>query len=190
MLATVAGAILCAIIVAGRNHYFAERLQAWSALADVRGISNVELRSRVDVMEEVDGVSFAIEGRPDSVVEIGSLGEYENSGRFPVRRIGKWTFRVSGRRHMGAHAKATGEPLEANYFGSHIGLGPDNPYNALVPFELNTLQDVVDHYEEIVELLETWPRESAPGTVTLEDGSIQHYYVIEDPGSENSNSGQ
>jgi hypothetical protein len=50
----------------------------------------------------------------------------------------------------------------------------------LIPFEINTLQDVVDHYAELVRLFETWPREAEPGTVTLEDGTTQYFYVIED----------
>ena len=180
MLTTAAVGVLCAMFVAGRNVYFAERRQAHAVLAGVEGISNIHLQSCIDVTEEVNSVTFALDGRPDSVIELGGWSDYENSGRFYVGRIGKWTFRVSGRRHMSAHAKATGEPVESEYFGGHIELGPHSPYSDLFPFEVNTLQDLVDHYQDLVELLETWPRESAAGTVTLDDGSTQYYYVIED----------
>jgi hypothetical protein len=84
---------------------------------------------------------------------------------------------------MGAHVEATGEPVESEYFGGHIELGPGSPYNDLIPFELNTLQDLVDHYQDLVDACETWPREAQPGAVTLDDGSTQYYYVVEDPPS-------
>ena len=82
---------------------------------------------------------------------------------------------------MGAYIAATGDPVESEYSGGYMVLGPGSPYSELIPFEVNTLQDVVDHYEDFVDLFETWPRESKPGTVKLEDGSTQHYYVVEEP---------
>lgn len=82
---------------------------------------------------------------------------------------------------MGAYIAATGDPVESKYSGGYIALGPGSPYSELIPFKVNTLQDVVDHYEDLVDLFETWPGESKPGTVKLEDGSTQYYYVVEEP---------
>jgi len=180
MLATAAVALVCALFVGGRNLYFAERRQAHSVLAEVEGISDINLRTYVDGTEEVTSITFRVDGQPDSIIELGGLWHYENSGRFYVARIGKWTFRVSGRRHLGAYIEKTGEPVESEYSSDHIGFGPHSPLNDLIPFEANTLQDIVDHYQDLVELLETWPRESEPGKVTLDDGTIQYYYVVEE----------
>lgn len=81
---------------------------------------------------------------------------------------------------MGNVLESTGEPIESNYIAGHLELGPASPYSDLIPFEVNTLQDVVDQYAEIVDLLETWPREAKPGSVKLEDGTTQYFYVIEE----------
>jgi hypothetical protein len=113
-------------------------------------------------------------------VVLGGLTHYANDGRFSVSRIGKWTFRVSGRRHLGAYSADTGKPVESEYVGFGIELGPNSPYQKLFPFELNTLQDVVDHYPELVDLFESWPRETEPGKVLLGDGTHQQYFVIEE----------
>lgn len=51
---------------------------------------------------------------------------------------------------------------------------------SVIPFEIKTIQDVVDHYQELVDLFESWPRETEPGTVTLEDGTTQYYDVVEE----------
>ena len=181
LLVIVAVAVVCALFVAARNTYYADRRQTESALAKVSGISDVQLHSYVDVIEEVNSSSFSVDGHPGSIVELGGLGRYADEGRFSVGRIGKWTFKISGRRELGAYRADTGEPVESNYFGGHIVLGPDSPYRQLIPFEVATLQDVVDHYADFIGLLDSWPRQSKPGSVMHEDGSTQYYYVIEDP---------
>lgn len=179
LLFIVAGAaVVCALYVAARNLYFAERHQTESALAEVRGISDIQLHSYMDTVEEVNGSRFSVDGLKNSVIKIGSLSHYGDKRRFSLNQIGKWTFRTSGRRHMGAYQASTGAPVESDYIGWHVELGPNSPYNELIPFEINTLQDVVDHYQELVDLFETWPREANPGTVTLEDGTTQFFYVV------------
>ena len=182
LLLVVAGvAVVCALLVSARNTYYADRRQTESALAKVRGISDVQLHSHFDVTEEVNRSSFSVDGYPGSIVELGGLGRYADQSRFSVSRVGKWTFRVSGRRYGGAYKADTGEPVESNYFGGNILLGPNSPYKELIPFEVDTLQDAVNHYADLIDLFDSWPRESEPGSVMLEDGSTQYYYVVEDP---------
>ena len=183
LIAAAAVAVMCALFVAARNQYYAERRQVNSVLADVDGISIISLNSHIDVTEEINGTSISVDLHPGSIVQLGGLRDYEDTGRFFVSRIGNWRFNVSGRRHLGAYIAATGEPVESEYFGNHIVLGPGSPYSDLIPFEVNTLQDVVDHYEDLADLFETWPGESNRGTVTLEDGTTQDYYVVKDPSS-------
>ena len=181
LLFVAAAAVVCALLVAARNLYDADRRQAQSILVEVKGISDIQLHSHIDVTEEVNSTSFSVDGHPDSIIGIGGLGHYEDDGRFSVSRIGKWRFRVSGHRYGGVYRADTGKPVKSDYFGWHIGLGPHSPYSELIPFEVNTLQDIVDHYADLVDLFETWPRESEPGTVMLDDGSTQYFYVVEDP---------
>lgn len=68
-----------------------------------------------------------------------------------------------GCRVMGATDSETGKPVESKYLSSHIEFGRQSPYNALIPFEFKTLQDVVDHYQDLVELFDSWQSESKPG---------------------------
>ena len=54
LLVVVGVAVLCSLYVAARNIYYAERRQAQSALAKIKGISNIDLHSYIDVTEEVN----------------------------------------------------------------------------------------------------------------------------------------
>jgi hypothetical protein len=180
LLLIAAVAVMCALLVVARNTYYADRRQTESALAKVKGISDVKLLPYVDIIEEVNSSSFTIDGHSGSIVQLDGLGEYADNGRFTVSRIGKWKFRVSGRRHLGAYKADSREPVESDYLGGSIEFGPNSPYKELIPFEIDTLQDLADHYGELVNLFESWPREVKPGTVTLEDGTTQFFYVIEE----------
>jgi hypothetical protein len=173
-------AVACTLYVAALNYYYSDRHHAKSVLSQVKGISNIKLLSYIDVIEEINGSSFSVDGQPDSMITVGGLRAYEDQGSFSVSKIGKWRFRIFGKRHMGSFLTSTGEPIESNYLSGHLELGPASPYRDLIPFEVNTLQDVVDHYTEFVDLLESWPRESKPGSVNLEDGTTQFFYVIEE----------
>ena len=179
LLVFVVIAVMCELFVVGRNTFYSERRRTESALATIKGISNIQLHSCVDVIEEVNSSSFSVDSHPGSIIGVGGLCYYAEKHRFAVSQIGKWRFRISGRHYGGAYVAATGEPVESDYFGWHIALGVDSPYRELIPFEVNTLQDVVDHYQKLVDLFETWPREAEPGTVTLEDGTTQFFYVVE-----------
>lgn len=181
LLSASIAAVLCALFVAARSRYYADRVQVRSALAGVKGISDVTPHSHVDVLEEVNSTSVKLDGIPDSVITFGGFGNYEDTGMFSIGRVGKWRFRVHGRRQGVVFDADTGEPIESEYSGGHIMFGPASPYNKLLPFEINTVQDLVDHYVDLIDVLATWPSESEPGSVILDDGSTQFYFVIEDP---------
>jgi hypothetical protein len=180
LIAVTSVAVACTIYVAALNYYYSDRHHAKSVLAQIKGISNIKLLSCIDVVEEVNGCSFSVDGQPDSKITVGGLSAYEDQGSFSVSKIGKWRFRIFGKRHMGNVLERTGEPIESNYLSGHLELGSSSPYRDLIPFEVNTLQDVVDHYAEFVDLLESWPREAKPGSVKLENGTTQFFYVIEE----------
>jgi hypothetical protein len=180
LLTVVAVVFLFALFVPARDAYYSERRQTEAVMAELKGISNVRLQSHVDVTEGVHATSFTVDACPGSVVELAGVCAYQDSGVFSVSRIGKWSFRISGRRDVGVYVAATGEPVESDYIGCHLRLGVSSPYRELIPFEVNALQDVVDHYQELVDLFESWPREAEPGAVTLEDGTTQYYFVVEE----------
>jgi len=173
-------AVVCTIYVAAINYFYADRHHAKSVLGEVKGIGSIKLLSHIDIVEEVNGSSFSVEGQPGSVIAVGGLRTYKDDGSFTVSKIGKWRFRVLGQRHLGNFLENTGVPVESNYLSDHLELGSTSPYKDLIPFEVNTLQDVVDHYAELVDLLESWPRKAIPGSVTLQDGTTQFFYVMED----------
>lgn len=179
LLTTAAVGVACSLYLYARNFYYAERRETQAVLRDVKGIA-YEITTFADDVEEVARVNITLDEHPDSHIAISGLGKYRSDRRFGISRIGKWRFVIYGRHYAGAYLEATGEPVESDYLGGHIELGPYSPYNKIIPFKVHTLHDLVEHYQELVDLFETWPREAEPGTLTLEDGSPQYFYVVED----------
>nr|MCU0720530.1 hypothetical protein [Pirellula sp.] len=175
---TLVVAIICSLISFAYRMYYSERYAVESFLKEIDGIG-YSISTHEDFIEEVASVTITLKDLPDSRIVVYGLATYESRGAFALGEIGKWRFVIQGRRFLGATDSSTGEPVESNYWGGCIQLGADNPYEKIIPYPTHTLQDIIDHYEELVDYLDTWPRESDPGQVILEDGSVQKYYVLD-----------
>jgi hypothetical protein len=171
-------ALICGMISFASRLYYAERYAVGSFLKKIDGIG-YSISTHEDVLEEVASVTITLKDLPESRIVVYGLATYESTGTFALGEIGKWRLVIQGRRFLGATDSSTGEPVESNYWGGCIQLGADNPYEKIIPYPTHTLQDIIDHYEELVDYLDTWPRESDPGQVILEDGSVQKYYVLD-----------
>jgi len=175
---TLTVALICGTISFASRMYYAERHAVQSILKNFDGI-DYSMLTYEDVVEEVGSVTITIDDIPESRIVVQGLEQYKTSGQFAISEIGKWRFVIAGTTFMGAKNSSTGEPVKSNYWGGYITLGRDSPYRELIPYPTNTLQDIVDHYRELVDYFETWPRESEPGEVILDDGSAQRYYALE-----------
>lgn len=182
MIAVALVAFFGGLFLTARHLYYNERRVTHLTLAKVKGISDIKVRTYVEEFEEVASSRFTVDNVPGSIVEIGNLNDYLDSGRIYLNRIGKWKFRISGRGHLGAVDANTGKSVESSYIGSYIAVGSNSPFKQLIPFEINSLQDLVDHYQELNDLFESWPRQTNPGTIQLQDGSLLHYSVTPDTG--------
>ncbi len=175
---TLVVAIICGLISSAYRMYHAERYAVESFLKKIDGIG-YSISTHDDVMEEVAGVTITLKDLPDSRIVFYGLASYESNGTFSLGTIGKWRFVTQGRRFLGNTVSSTGEPVESDYWAGFIDLGANSPYKDIIPYPTRTLQDIIDHYEELVDYFDKWPRESEPGHVILDDGSVQTYYVVD-----------
>ncbi|XZE22013.1 hypothetical protein SH449x_001929 [Pirellulaceae bacterium SH449] len=178
LLTTIVAAVLCGAFAWGWQAYYSERHAVLAVLNKIKGISYT-LDTVADVSEKVTKATIAIDGIPDSQFVVVGLPQYAANGRFAISQIGRWRFVVSGLAYLGAEDSETGEPIQSSYLVGYLTLGTNSPYQEMIPFPVNTLQDLINHYQQFVTLLESWPIESAPGRVFLDDGSAQSYFVFD-----------
>lgn len=169
------------LFVAGQNFYYHERNQIQNLLLDVDGICDISLNGfEEEFGESVATTSFSLKDHPDSCPQIAGLENYESTRQFHLAQIGPWQFVVAGRRHLGAVVAATGEPVETDCIGGSIEIGGNSPYMELIPYNVTTLEGLIDNYDNLATMFASWPRDSNPGQVTLDDGTKQYFYVVRD----------
>ena len=64
-----------------------------------------------------------------------------------------------------------------------IDVGPEGPFARLFPFELSSVQDVLDRYDEIRAELARWPVQPEYASFTDEQGT-RYFYAVKDPASD------
>lgn len=177
VLCLIAGLLLVPL----NESFRSERTRVERLLAKIDGVCDIELSARPGITERIRSVKFSVENDPNNVIGTYGLSRYDETGRFFIYRIGKWKFIAKGVRHSGVYNARTGKYVESQYLRGSLEFGMHSPYAGLLPFSIETVEDIVEHYPRLVEELEKWPRESEPGEVVLADGTTQYFYVVEDP---------
>lgn len=158
----------------------AANLARMSAIEDVRYAGGTRTESiGANVLKKefiVSQISFSLAGRPDTLVQIfpddrlRTCDSGEPLSRVTLRQVGRWRLRGA----------ILADPPATPLFIDSINVEPNGAFQNLFPFPLRSVDDIVDNYDELVKLLETWPREDQPGRV--EHDGISYEYWVEDDG--------
>ena len=85
--------------------------------------------------------------------------------------------------YIGVYRSDTKEPVRSTGWGGGIDVGPEGPFSRFLPFTLDSVQSVLDRYEESCSELDSWPVQPEYGTFQDEEG-VHYYYSVKDPSSE------
>jgi hypothetical protein len=142
-------------------------------------IENVRIEGNEDAFYEAEWVEFSIAGKPGSKVAlvIPHAERIDGGTKLWLSQLGPWSFTTFGHGYNGVYRSETGEPIKTDFNWSWINVGSDGPFAALIPVKANTVADIVDHYDELVEFFEMWPKQSTPGKVQDRSGTLLHYYA-------------
>lgn len=150
-----------------------------AVLAANREIENVRIEGNEDVFYEAEWVEFSICGKPGSKVAlVVPHGERIDGGtKLWLSQLGPWSFTTFGHGYDGVTLIDTGEPIKTDFNWNWVDVGSDGPFAELIPVKANTVADIVEHYDELVEFFETWPKQSSPGKVQDQSGTLLHYFA-------------
>ena len=167
-LMTVAG-IIMGFVKAANPPYYERRDVYLRNLKRIDEISNVVIQGY-----DYEGywypskVEFSIAGRPDTLLVIEPRHELttcridEPIERLDVIQIGPFKFHcdVEEIEQNGHSYKST---------PSWIELGTDGSFRDRLPCQIDSIQDLIDHYDELLVFFKNdWPRVSAPGHLEVE----------------------
>lgn len=162
-----------------------ERLQYLANLQRMDNISNIQIYGEESFRRiTVQRIQFSLANRPDTLVAIDaahslrSCRSNDSIKYLLFTRIGPWRLKAQ------ATDKVSGYVWNARGFET----GTAGKFRDKFPFAVASIDDIVEHYDEIVAILESWPRESEPGR--WEDEYIQiDYWVERDDDAHRQNNG-
>ena len=171
---SVVFALLSALPRIGRAIYYAERNSVEAALAKVDSIENIQLNAfHDDILEEVVNASFSIRDRPNSNLSVHNLECFSDGLR--LGRIGNFQLWRTGLMELAGRTKT-----------SFIQSGIDLPHlQELLGKRIESVDDLVEDYDEILELVESFPTKAGEATYTY-NGTSYSYLMQPIPSGTNT----
>lgn len=153
---------------------FEANLQRSDQIENVNVIGHV-----VDDRFYVEEIEFSLAGRPDSLIRVSADPKFQNCSPnhtldyILIEQIGHW--KIDGRGYLvGNQGKL------ATYWDSPgLLVGKLGPHRDDFPFRLASIGDLIAHYDEVIEVLETWPDRSDPHKAFFGDEVIVESWVKE-----------
>lgn len=179
LYATLAVAVVAAVVRIWTADYadYSMRDEFAANLGRMKSISNVKLQGhtyyRYDQEAfEVSTIDFSLAGRPDTLIRLHADKRLrtddsdEPLSTVVIYRIDRWEFHGTLRNPDSSKSRITG-----------LNVGEHGPFENYFPFRFRTLDDIVDHYDELAKLAKEWPREDQPGEFTYQHGDVQYWAI-------------
>lgn len=166
-----------------KSVYYHERDLYLANFQRMPGIDDVAVRGSdvYGLYFVVEDIKFSLTGRPDTRVRIAATEELihcKSSEALPmlaIQQIGPWQLRAQWNETFTLDDGEVIEfPIEAHAFPFRSAAN----FREEVPLEIDRIDDIVAHYDELVELLATWPHYESPGR--LEQGEKSLEYWVQD----------
>lgn len=187
--------LTCALIVSGLGfHWWYHHVGPgyYSELDAVRGhlkrlakVELLELNWRDDrdfpLLPHLCHISARIRVTGKGEMSLQNLSEksFHESPHLIIGSIGSNTIRYRGEGYRGVYRAATGEPVRSQFAGGGIDVGLTGDFANLFPFKIANVQTAVARYQEIAEIVGTWPKTPAPpGSFAAADGTDYYYWVV------------
>lgn len=158
----------------GELHAVEDRLRA------VAGVALIRTWGNEDVTFEDIGATVEVHGKGPVVFGNLELASFEGRKPFHVGEIGALRVLSCGWGHLGVYKEATGERVKSLAVGSGFTVGSGGEFTSLFPFPVQTPVDVIKHYDDINEVLSTWPRAPAFRELRTKEGDIVVRYAVTD----------
>lgn len=181
-LGTIVGGVV-SLAVANHVPYYQDRDRLLSDFQAMNQLSGVVIEGfEWEGIWCLDTVRFSIPGKPHSLVVFSPGNEYVRY-EYDTPLDTCMLYQIGPCRFREFRKYASGEAfseLDAIY------VGPRGAYQKLVPFEINSIRDIVEHYDELVTFFENeWPSKESPGELDVGESrdplTINYWREIERP---------
>jgi len=161
-------AFVAALPRIGKAIYYSERNEINAFLSKLDSIENVKFSAFDDgILEEVVSVSFSVKGKPNSTLTIVNMENPSDGLR--LGRIGDVAVWRTGILELDGGTKTT-----------FFQMGVDFALlQTLTSKEIKTVDDVIDHYDEILEVVQAMPIAAGEETYVIGGNKYSYFQQID-----------
>lgn len=157
--------------------YYAEMNAVREHLEGIPGVEILGLDGVEDITIEHISARINVAGKGELTLFNLNEDSFHHSESLFLRSIGQYDLRVQGEGYVGVHESATGMPVRSQFYGGDADIGPAGEFASLFPFEIATVQTVVERYDDILRIIAAWPEESNKAHFRDKAGTDYYYYV-------------
>ena len=176
--------IICAMLFAGWFWYriegpgqYTEYNSIQSEFEKIPGLKIISLKGVWDVTFDYCWGDFELKDKGRLSLQAITIECFGNPEKVCISGVGDIEFNIESKGYLGIRDSNTGQPVVSKSYGSFIQLGPKGELSHLFPFRIRNVQDVIDNYDSIYEIVEKWPIYPKQGHFKSADGT-DYYYSI------------
>jgi hypothetical protein len=154
--------------------YYAEVNAVRTELQKIPQIKYVVIDYVDDITPEQITAQISVEANGDLTISNLKRKSFRYTESIRLRTIGPYSINVQGRGYRGAYETATGNPVQSEFYEGDIDIGTGGEFAHLFPFKLLKVQDVINHYEDILGIIAAWPVE--PDKAHFKDDTGTDFY--------------
>ena len=137
--------------------YYAEFNDIKKSLEEMEGVSLIDAWGHEDLTFEHIGAE--IEVAEKGLVRFTELSSssFTSNPKICLEKIGPYHFTYRGNGYIGVNNIETNKPMISEFMGSSIDVGKDGWFAGFFSFQIHSVQDVIQRYDEICEVISQWP---------------------------------
>ena len=122
----------------------------------MEGVSLIDAWGHEDLTFEHIGAEIEVAEKGRVRFSELSSSSFTSNPRICLEKIGPYHFIYRGNGYMGVNNIETNEPMISEFMGSSIDVGKDGWFAGFFSFQIQSVQDVIQRYDEICEVISQW----------------------------------
>ncbi len=157
--------------------YYAEFNEIQARLKAMPNVALIEIGGNKDLTYEDIWAKIIVEGKGPIHLYSLSRDSFRHAPHMILGAIGPYSILVEGEGFVGAHKIETGEPVRSQFHAQAVDISKAGAFARFFPFTIDSIQDVITRYDDIVAALAQWPQAPHKEHFTDSDGTDYYYCV-------------
>ncbi|MBI2437639.1 MAG: hypothetical protein HYV36_02340 [Lentisphaerae bacterium] len=179
--ALVCVALFAWVLLSTKAGYWFQRQPIKRGFESIPGCTLISITGNEDVTLEHITAKVELEGKGTLILSELGPESFRQTGEMRLHQIGNIEMRQHsyGYGSAGLYITKAGKPKKFHGYAGWIDIGTQGPYADILPVKIQKVQDVIQHFDQILATLSKWPKEPEKLTVTAKDGTLYEASIVD-----------